>query len=59
MSGKPNIAVLDGRGIIRRVFIGFITRERETQLVKLIEFLQREQEQSSQQSPRLRALPSL
>jgi thiol-disulfide isomerase/thioredoxin len=43
MAGKPNIYVIDGRGIIRRVFVGALTREREAQLVRLIEFLRRAQ----------------
>jgi hypothetical protein len=39
---KPTIYVIDGRGIIRRVFVGGITPDREAQLATLITFLQRE-----------------
>jgi hypothetical protein len=42
MSGKPNIYVIDGRGIIRRIFVGAVTRTREAQIGKLVEFLRKE-----------------
>jgi len=40
-AGKPMIWVIDGRGMIRHVFLGF-SRETETQLLHIVQFLQRE-----------------
>lgn len=42
MAFKPNIYIIDGRGIIRRVLVGTITRDREVQMARLIAFLMRE-----------------
>jgi hypothetical protein len=44
---KPNIYVIDGTGKIRRVFIGAMSPERETQLVRLLQSLLHEQANST------------
>jgi thiol-disulfide isomerase/thioredoxin len=41
MTGKPNTYVLDGKGIVRRLFVGF-SRETEKEIAKLVEYLQHE-----------------
>jgi len=41
LEGKPNIYVIDGKGIIRRLYVG-LTRDDEAQLAQLLVFLQRE-----------------
>jgi len=42
--GKPMLWVVDGKGVIRRVFTGY-DREIETQIVRTVEFLLREAKQ--------------
>lgn len=42
--GKPVIWVLDGRGVIRRVFLGY-SRDKEVQIAATIEYLRREASQ--------------
>jgi len=42
LAGKPNVYIIDGRGIIRRVYIEEITTAREHQIASLITFLTKE-----------------
>jgi len=54
---KPNIYVIDGRGIIRGVFIGVITPAREAQMTALVGLLEHESAAPAPRAPGARTAP--